>query len=172
MPNMLQPLDILLALKIAVNDKQFTQTALAGELNVSVSQINRALNSCSKSGLIDRKSLRISHLALLELLSHAVKYVYPAEVGPIERGIPTAHSAPPLKDLMSDTDDVLVWPDPSGQIRGESVKPLYKTAPFAAQKDENLYEALVLVDALRVGRARERNLAKDMLAKRLAGHDE
>lgn len=52
---MLQPLDILLALKIAVNDEKYTQAALANELNVSVSQVNRAINSCTISGLLDKK---------------------------------------------------------------------------------------------------------------------
>jgi len=160
---MLQPLDLLLVLKIAVNQPPFTQTVLGYELNVSVSQINRALNSCAKSGLVDRKSLLVSRSALYDLLIHAVKSVYPVDKGPIERGIPTAHSASPLKELFHENQDIVVWPDPEGMARGESVKPLYKTAPFAAQRDAKLYEVLCLVDALRIGRARERNLAKSML---------
>lgn len=166
---MLQPLDLLLALKIAVNEKPFTQTMLGYELNVSVSQINRALNSCAKSGLVDRKNLRVSRLALFELISHAVKYIYPVSAGPIERGMPTAYAASPLKELMGDNNDTVVWPDPEGEVRGESVKPLYKTAPFAAQRDEKLYEALALIDALRIGRARERNIAVDLLNTMLVG---
>jgi len=169
---MLQPLDLLLALKIAVNDKPFTQTMLGYDLNVSVSQINRALNSCSKSGLVDRKSLRVSRLALFELISHAVKYVYPVSLGPIERGMPTAHSASPLRELLNENEDMVVWPNPEGEVRGESVIPLYKTAPYAAQKDAKLYEALVLVDALRIGRARERNIALDLLKTRLVGQND
>ena len=169
---MLQPLDLLLALKIAVNDKSFTQTELGYDLNVSVSQINRALNGCSKSGLIDRKSLRVSRLALFEVVSHAVKYVYPVSLGPIERGVPTAHATSPLKELLSNNKDVVVWPDPEGAVRGESVKPLYKTAPFAAQKDDKLYEVLALIDALRIGRARERNIALGLLKTRLVGDND
>jgi hypothetical protein len=45
---------------------------------------------------------------------------------------------------------------------------LYKLAPQAARADPALYELLVLVDAIRGGRAREHNIAVKELAKRLA----
>jgi hypothetical protein len=40
--------------------------------------------------------------------------------------------------------------------------------PDAARSDPKLYELLALVDAIRVGRARERKLAESELEKRLA----
>ncbi len=58
-------------------------------------------------------------------------------------------------------------PDPKGEVRGESFSPLYKSAPKAAKKDPKLYELLVLVDAIRGGRARERGFAMKELKKRL-----
>jgi len=61
----------------------------------------------------------------------------------------------------------LVWPHPEGQVRGESLEPLYPSAVDAALKDTKLYECLALVDALRVGRARERKLAIDFLTQSL-----
>ena len=45
--------------------------------------------------------------------------------------------------------------------------PLYPSVPEAALKDEKLHELLALVDALRVGRAREKELAIRELKKRL-----
>jgi hypothetical protein len=45
--------------------------------------------------------------------------------------------------------------------------PLYKSAPMAALRDPVLYEFLALADAIRDGRARERNLAERELVKRL-----
>jgi hypothetical protein len=47
------------------------------------------------------------------------------------------------------------------------VQPLYKTAPLAARRDADLYEILALVDAIRVGRARERQRGLELLAERL-----
>jgi hypothetical protein len=47
--------------------------------------------------------------------------------------------------------------------------PLYRSAPDAALRDPALYEWLALVDALRSGKARERRMAGEELARRLDG---
>jgi hypothetical protein len=39
--------------------------------------------------------------------------------------------------------------------------------PKAAKRDPHLYELLALLDAVRIGRARERNLANDLVKKEL-----
>ena len=160
---MLQPLDIVLALKLAVNDKSYTQAELATELNISASQVNRALKQCQRSDLVNGKSMRINRTALTEFLIHGVKYVYPGTVGATQRGMPTAYSAPPLESHIGASNHPIVWPDPAGEMRGESLEPLYKNVPSAAKKDAKLYEALALLDAIRIGRARERNIAAKIL---------
>ena len=67
----------------------------------------------------------------------------------------------------------IVWPAADGDVRGQAIEPLYASAPNAARKDSELYQMLALVDALRVGRARERNMAAEELSKRLhAGQKE
>jgi hypothetical protein len=53
-------------------------------------------------------------------------------------------------------------------VRGTAFSPLYSAAPRAARSDPQLYELLVLVDAIRGGRARERDIAVKELKKRLA----
>lgn len=78
--------------------------------------------------------------------------------------MPTAHSAPPLKNYITATESI-VWPDPEGDVRGEALAPIHKSVPAAARKDEKLYQALALLDAIRSGRARERKLAEDLLTK-------
>jgi hypothetical protein len=82
------------------------------------------------------------------------------------RGVPTAHSAKPLSDLIAG-GDAFVWPHVDGTVRGQAIAPLYPTVPDACLGDERLYELLALVDALRVGRARERELAVKELEARL-----
>ena len=79
----------------------------------------------------------------------------------------TLTSARPLAALFLDSDEPIVWPDPSGDVRGESLTPIYKTAPEAARRDPELYELLVIADALRAGRAREKQAAKKELKRRL-----
>jgi hypothetical protein len=50
-------------------------------------------------------------------------------------------------------------------MRGVAFAPLYKMAPIAALRDPVLYEQLALIDAIRDGRARERQLAEQELIK-------
>jgi hypothetical protein len=55
-----------------------------------------------------------------------------------------------------------------GQDRGASVEPLYAGAPDTLRHNPELYDPLTLVDALRIGRARERMLARALQQDRLA----
>jgi len=48
-----------------------------------------------------------------------------------------------------------------------AIEPLYNSVPAAAKSDSLLYEYLALVDALRIGRARERRFAEEELKHRL-----
>lgn len=52
-----------------------------------------------------------------------------------------------------------------GKVRGHGIAPLYSSVPEAAGQNDNLYELLALADALRIGRARERDLAVNELKK-------
>lgn len=55
-------------------------------------------------------------------------------------------------------------------LTGHSVLPLHKCAPEASKKDPKLYQLLALIDVLRVGEAREKNIAKKRLAEALSVH--
>ncbi len=103
--------------------------------------------------------------ALYDLIVSSVKYIFPVRPGGISKGIPTSHSAKPLASKIV-SNSKYVWPYVEGKIKGESIEPLYKNVPKAASNDPSLYELLVLVDALRVGRAREQEAAKKELKKR------
>ncbi len=80
------------------------------------------------------------------------------------RGVPTAYSGPPLSQLL-DSATSIVWPDPKGNSKGVSLTPLYPRATELPQRAPQVYDALTLVDALRVGQARERNAALSALDK-------
>ncbi|MFM2395300.1 MAG: hypothetical protein RLZZ546_3283 [Bacteroidota bacterium] len=43
-----------------------------------------------------------------------------------------------------------VWPDKDGDMMGLSIEPLYKNQLQAAKLDEQLYNALVALDSLRL----------------------
>ncbi|MCX5796804.1 MAG: hypothetical protein NTY77_15020 [Elusimicrobia bacterium] len=165
----LKPQDVLVLLKLlASQGKQWRMVDLAMELGISQSEVSLALGRAGYVGLFNSEKGELVKAALEEFLLHGLKYVFPAEFGMISRGIPTSHSAPPLaQKIVSGESDQYVWPHPDGEARGQSISPLCEWAPQAARKDPRLYELLALVDALRVGRARERALAAEELHKRL-----
>lgn len=100
---------------------------------------------------------------------HASRFLFPPEWGGEARGVPTAWAAPPLsKKLSASGKNPPVWPDPRGENFGIALKPLDPRVPGAARQDKALGELLALVDAIRIGGARERGLAAKELEKRLA----
>ncbi len=127
-----------------------------------------ALERAKHSGLIDASKKKLIKSAMEEFLLHGLKYVFPAEIGMLCRGIPTSHSAQPLANkIVSDPNDQYVWPHVDGSLRGQAVSPLCEWAPEAARRDPQLHELLALLDALRVGRARERMIAAEEIRARL-----
>ncbi len=143
---------------------------LAEELGMSVGEVYQGTQRAAEAGLFDLQTRRPRIQALKEYLVHGVKYAFPAVRGAPSRGMPTAYAALPLKEHFAQDDAKElrpVWPDPEGKVRGYALEPLFWSVPYAARRDQKLYELLALVDTLREGRARERNLATEELGKRL-----
>lgn len=91
---------------------------------------------------------------------HALRFIAPTKMGGETRGLPTAWAAPPLVTQLARTEDLPpVWPDPHGEMRGLEVQPLHPRVVALASRDSEMYELLALVDGLRVGDARVRELA-------------
>jgi hypothetical protein len=170
----LKPQDVLVLLKlVTLSGQPWSYAWLAVQLGMSPSQLHAAVKRALAAQLAVRKddSVVPNLQNLEELLVHGVKYAFVPERGELTRGMPTAHAAPPLeRHFPSSSEPPPVWPDPKGPVRGMAFSPLYKLAPGAARNDTQLYELLVLVDAIRGGRARERVLAIGELRNRLAKH--
>lgn len=167
----LKPQDIVVLLKLILEGSKqpLIQMDMARNLNMSAGEFANSLARLRGSRLISSVNKPI-HSAAIEFILVGVKYVYPCTPGPITRGKPTAHSAPPLNQKVKSTPlDVYVWPDAEGEVSGQAIQPLYKSVVAASKNDPRLYEALALVDALRVGRAREIELAKEELKLRIRG---
>jgi len=103
--------------------------------------------------------------SLFDFIKFGIKYVFPVQPGPLVRGVPTAHSAEPLKSQLSFQEE-MVWEDADGTVRGQSIIPLYTSVPSAVKNNILLYELLALTDSVRIGGARERELAITELEKR------
>jgi hypothetical protein len=167
--NGIKPQDVIILLKLVVlGNGHWRHVDLAEGLGLSQTEISFALDRCKTAGFIDSTKKKIIKSALLEFLVHGLKYTFPAKPGPVCRGVPTAHSAPPLsKVIVASDEDSYIWPWDDGKVRGQAIEPLYPNAPLAAKNDRKLYEFLALVDAVRVGRAREQILAVQELEARL-----
>jgi len=171
----LKPQDVLFLLKlVAMNKGPWSFNKLSVELGMSPSEVHAAAQRAlaARLALKSKDGDIVPNIRNLEeFLLHGIQYVFVPERGGMNRGMPTAHASAPMDAyIVADGEPPPVWPTAEGEIRGESFSPLYKSAPEAASRDQMLYELLALVDALRGGRARERDIAKKELKKRLAAY--
>ncbi len=170
----LAPQDALVMLKlVAIGGRSWSYGNLASELGISISQAHSAVKRALSARLAFRHNGRIVPQTnnLEEFLVHGLKYLCVPLRGGLTRGIPTAHGAPPLADMLVEPQGIVpVWPHAEGNVRGESFSPIFRSVPEASMRDEGLYQLLALVDAIRDGRARERTLAERELGKRLKAY--
>lgn len=151
-------------LKAIMNNQNKT---IAKNLQMSEAEISESLRRSEYAGLIaDKVKKKVNQIAFLEFLIYGIKYVFPTHPGALVRGIPTAHSALPLKDRII-SDEVFVWQHPEGIVRGQAIEPLYHTVPKIAEEDPKLYELLALVDSVRTGTARINSIATKELENRI-----
>lgn len=184
----LSPQDVVVALKLLASGyRHWTYAQLGQELALSPSQVFRSVGRAEAVRLLDPSFRTVppppsqdsssqdrpvlpwpNRANLKEFLIHGVKYAFPVHRGGLVRGIPTAHAAPPLGQQIAESfEPPPVWPDAGGSIRGLEFSPLYKNVPAASRRDPKLYELLALVDAIRDGRAREREIAIRELTARI-----
>ena len=167
----LRPKDIVVLVMLLTEypDGEWTYEDVSDVLKMSTSQVYYALENLDFAHLYDRDRKFEKPREIHEFLTGGVRYAFPARPGPMKRGIPTATSAPVAEGLFvgSGGDAPLVWPDPEGDVRGQSIEPLYDKAPVLVDEHPELYDWLALIDIMRVGSARERNVAAEELGKRL-----
>jgi len=168
----LKPQDLVVALKIATaNTRELTLTTLGQELSMVVSAVHGSISRCEQARLLTRAAGPITALkpALLEFTIHGARYAFPAMQGSLTRGMPTSLAGPSLSQHFDQSKGIpLVWPDPQGDAYGTSLVPLHHTVTSASRQDPTLYEVLSLLDAIRAGAAREREMATELLSERLS----
>lgn len=167
----LKPQDLAVALKlVTLRGKSISYAELAKQLRLSPFEGHAATQRLMAARLAVQRdgTVRPNLIALRAFVVQGAPYAYPAVRGEATIGFPTAHGAAPLKERMQATKEAVpVWPHPEGTVRGEALLPLYEKLPLAAQDDPGLYELLALFDALRIGQARERELARRLIEERL-----
>ena len=168
---LLKPQDILVLLRILTwkQNREWRYSDLASDLEISQSEIFESIKRAKLSGLFDPLTKKPKRSALKEFILHGLKYAFPAKLGENTVGIPTAHSADPLfKLIISNQNDRYVWAQIGGPEKGIAVSPLYRSVPKAVKNCPELHAYLALIDALRIGKAREREIAKAELEKRIS----
>ena len=168
----LRPQDMLVLLKLACHgDYAYTYPELSVDLGISVSEAHGSKKRLVSAQLLvpgGESASIVNRTATREFVIRGARYTFPATIGTLARGMPTAYSAAPLAEMLAaQTEDAMVWPTPDGNTRGVTLTPLYPSVPAAASKDPELYECLALFDALRAGSTRERELAATLLERKL-----
>lgn len=168
----LKPQDLAVLFKLVTlrGSARVPYAMLAKQLRLSPFEAHAAVQRLMAARLVVEMGgeLRPVMVAVRSFVLHGAPYCFPPVRGEITIGFPTAYAVPPLKDMVLFADEMPpVWPHPEGTVRGASLLPLYEKLPLVVNEDPVLYELLALFDALRVGQARERELASKLLEERL-----
>lgn len=172
--------DIFILLKLVSLESQassmdsdcYSVRNLSASLGVSKTEVSASINRSIYANLAVRDRShnfpKANRKGLLEFIIHGLKYVFPVKPAEICRGTATAFSAPVFANQLATAGEILlVWPDPLGAEKGQSITPLFKTVPDAVRQDALLYELLALADAIRLGNPRELKLAIQLLEARM-----
>lgn len=167
----LKPQDLAVALKlVTLSGRRLPYAELGKRMRLSPFEAHAAVQRLIAARLVVgmEEGPRPVLAALRNFVLYGAAYCYPAVRGEVTIGFPTAYAVSPLKELILFSQEMPpVWPHPEGPVRGTALLPLYEKLPLAALEDTNLYELLALFDALRMGQARERELASKLLVERL-----
>jgi len=168
----LKPQDLAMAFKlVCLAGQKLPYAALAQAMHMSQFEAHACMARLGGARLLaevnDVPTLVLA--AFRPMVLQGAPYFFPAVRGEITMGFPTAYGVEPLKSKVLFADETPpVWPHADGPVRGSALLPLYPKLPLAAAQDPALYELLALFDALRIGQAREREMARKLLEERLS----
>ncbi|MBP1672458.1 MAG: hypothetical protein H6Q25_273 [Bacteroidetes bacterium] len=167
--NGMRPQDVIILLKLSTlkNTTNWHFYDIANHLKMSTAEISESLERSKLAKLVSENKRELYTESFLEFLIYGVKYVFPVIPGRIVKGIPTAHSAPPLNKIIQINNELFVWKSSNGTIKGQEIQPLYKTIPEFILDNQEMYELIALVDVLRIGKMREVQLAIEFLNQKL-----
>lgn len=159
----LRPHDITVLLQLAIQpDTTFRE--LADRVALSLGEAHNSARRLESAHLVIFDEKSVNYPAAREFLLSGVPYAFPARLGAQSRGIRTAFSAPPLAEEFP-SGEVIVWEDHRGDIRGDTLAPLSPAVGKIWERNKQLYALLAIVDALRIGRSRERKRARHYLER-------
>jgi DNA-binding transcriptional MocR family regulator len=166
----LSPTDIyVLAGVLAADREQLTLRQLAAALQIDHTLVHRALKRAEVAGLYASATKTVNRASFEELMTHAARFIAPARLGQLTRGVPAAWAAEPISAIIRQPkgEPPPVWPDARGSVRGQTLEPLHPAAARASRESPELARLLTIIDSLRAGDVRVRTVAADSLHKTL-----
>lgn len=168
----LKPQDCLvLASRIFCPD--LDQQSTAAKVMISQSSASYSLNRLKEAHLLSRTGE--ANLAnSIEFMICALKYLYPGKLTGLSVGIPTAHTLPDFDFVNWKGQLPVIWPFVNLNkdiehrvelVKGEVLQPIHKNVPYVAFVYWEFHKLFALIDMIRIGRAREKNIAKDEIQK-------
>jgi hypothetical protein len=170
---MIGPTDLyVLAGVLSSEEETFTLRGLAGRLHVDHTLVHRALKRAENADLYRERSRQVHSANFEELVIHAARFIAPARLGELTRGLPAAWAAEPISQLIhqASSEPPPVWPSALGAVRGQALEPLHPAA-VQASDDAPLGGLLAIVDSLRAGDVRVRKIAAVALTDMLRGSE-
>ena len=171
---MLKSQDCVVLIKLLANiGIELSQRQLSAALGISLAEVNAGIKRLEETGLLrkDKQGKLFPNVhAAEEFLIHSLKFLFPGKLGEYTRGTPAAIAAPIFRDKIAlGNDPIPVWPDAMGEERGVALLPIHPnlSRTLRANPDSAFHELLVLIDVMRSGRPRERNLAAELLKEKL-----
>ncbi len=165
-------LNELLSLRGLGNSLGISKTEIGASLRRSVDNKLLMFVDSQNNGLLslNESQWQVNKRALFDLVKYAIPYYFaPKQLG-LNYGLATGFSAPLLsKELTSAGTTPFVWPSEYGMSYGQAVEPIYKSVPFASSSDSFVYNCFALIDAYRMGKAREKEIAIGLLEQEIMG---
>lgn len=171
----LKPQDTLLALKywsLKQDGGESSVRGISNAIGISASEVSKGTKRLIAAHLVVERSgsVFVETGALLEWLCYGVRYAYPQESVGYGRGMATSWNCPLLESDMSPPIPPIVWAYSGGDVEGALIKPIHNSVPAAADRDDYLYRAMSLLEAIRGGKPRELVIARELLIKLLKGN--
>lgn len=170
----LKPQDSLLALKYWSLKRANIDSSVRGiseAIGISPSEVSKGAKRLVESHILVERSgnLHVESGALLEWLCYGIRYAYPQTSVGYGRGMATSWNCPLLESEMSPPRPPLVWSATGGDVEGVLIKPFHASIPLAASRDDSLYQALSLLEAIRGGKPRELAIGRRLLTQLIKG---
>jgi hypothetical protein len=95
----MRPQDVVVLIKVLLEkDSDWTQVSLARSLFISQSEISESLSRSRYARLLYDKGRKVARQPFMDLLEYGIPFIFPQHPGNVVRGIPTSHSASPIKE--------------------------------------------------------------------------